>query len=646
MARCSFDIHVEDIMGALMVGATLIMLRPRGNIDFGYLSEVLKQKQISYMHTVPSLLHNFSLFLKETKNLDAMLCLKTLCSSGEPCSVKLFNLLVNIVPDKCRIWDLYGPAEATIGCTLYLADKTANFDDIPIGKAIPNYQYAVFDEFRQEVSNIQDGELYVGGAGVFSGYLRRDDLTARGLCMIDGERFYRTGDLVRLDSKGLLHYRGRKDHQIKLHGQRIELGEIERCLLDTSISACVVIKWDDDHLIAYVQSSDIDEEQLHEYCQSHLPPHMVPSNFDSRILSIGSFVYQSTLLQHVKLLEKLTKNDINLTQWRTLHIIQGATSFAQERILLDEQVRFTKNVAIYNELDALKVVQGCLSRNRLLTALRSVLTKQTILRTSLVIDNKGGTLKQCITDRHQTFSLAADLTFKNNNELYDIIDQIIIDPNLFDLSSGRSFHCQILRQDSSMRQNEDDEIIPCSDILIVAFHHSVFDRFSSGIFFNELRHAYNNNGIISVDDDSLQYIDYSVYEHEMDMMVSHEFWKSQLQGYNLERRLSLPTDRQRSSNDQRSGVASVAEIHFDDEISRAFLNYASAHQVTPFQLGLATFYTFLFRLTHGDSDICVSGLNANRYKSELENMIGMFVATLPYAIKLNSCWSFDELVKH
>ncbi|CAF4576326.1 unnamed protein product, partial [Rotaria sp. Silwood2] len=54
----------------------------------------------------------------------------------------------------------------------------------------------------------------------------------------------------------------------------------------------------------------------------------------------------------------------------------------------------------------------------------------------------------------------------------------------------------------------------------------------------------------------------------------------------------------------------------------------------------------LFRLTHGDSDICVSGLNANRYKSELENMIGMFVATLPYAIKLDSCWSFDELVKH
>ncbi|CAF4391230.1 unnamed protein product, partial [Rotaria sordida] len=82
-----------------------------------------------------------------------------------------------------------------------------------------------------------------------------------------------------MDSNGLLHYRGRKDYQIKLHGQRIELGEIERCLLNTSISACVVIKWNDDHLIAYVQSSDIDVEELRHHCECHLPSYMIPSLF-------------------------------------------------------------------------------------------------------------------------------------------------------------------------------------------------------------------------------------------------------------------------------------------------------------------------------------------------------------------------------
>ena len=144
---------------------------------------------------------------------------------------------------------------------------------------LPNYQCMIMDEFLQSVIIGQEGELFIGGVGVFAGYLGRDDLTAKALIEINGEIFYRTGDLVRMDNNGLLHYQGRKDHQIKLHGQRIELGEIERCLLNTSISACVVMKWGDDHLIAYVQSSNIDEKQLREHCQSHLPPHMIPSIF-------------------------------------------------------------------------------------------------------------------------------------------------------------------------------------------------------------------------------------------------------------------------------------------------------------------------------------------------------------------------------
>ena len=133
--------------------------------------------------------------------------------------------------------------------------------------------------FSSLFSSSQEGELFVGGVGVFAGYLDRDDLTAKVLVQINNEIFYRTGDLVRIDHNGLLHYISRKDFQIKLHGQRIELGEIERCLHNTSISACVVIKWGDDHLVAYVQSADINEKQLREHCQSHLPPHMIPSIF-------------------------------------------------------------------------------------------------------------------------------------------------------------------------------------------------------------------------------------------------------------------------------------------------------------------------------------------------------------------------------
>ena len=199
---------------------------------------------------------------------------------GEPCSVTLANLILASVACYCRLWNLYGPAETTIVCVLHRVECITKTQTIALGKPLSNYRCIIMNGYSQQSAINQEGELFIGGVGVFVGYLGCDDLTAKALIEIDGGLFYRTGDLVRMDNNGLLYYQGRKDHQIKLRGQRIELGEIERCLLNiTSISACVVMKWNDDYLVAYVQSSDINEQELCEHCQSHLPLHMIPSFF-------------------------------------------------------------------------------------------------------------------------------------------------------------------------------------------------------------------------------------------------------------------------------------------------------------------------------------------------------------------------------
>ncbi len=83
MSRCSFDIHVQEILGTLMSGASLAMLHPRGTIDFQYLSQILDSKQVTYMHTVPSLLHSFFTFIEQCRNRNAVRYLRSLCSSGE-----------------------------------------------------------------------------------------------------------------------------------------------------------------------------------------------------------------------------------------------------------------------------------------------------------------------------------------------------------------------------------------------------------------------------------------------------------------------------------------------------------------------------------------------------------------------------------
>ncbi|CAF4178821.1 unnamed protein product, partial [Adineta steineri] len=736
MASCSFDVHVEEIIGALITSSTIIMLGPQGNMDLKYMIKTLNRKQVSYLSLVPSYANILVEFL-ESHSISSLNNLRIVAIGGEASTVQLIDKLYTYLPQDSFVWNGYGPSEITVDSTIFVIRRNINMTSIPMGRPLLNYRCMIMNEYLQSSVRSEEGELFLGGVGVFAGYLGRDDLTAKALLEIDGQLFYRTGDLVRMDNNGLLHYQGRKDHQIKLRGQRIELGEIERCLLNiTSISACVVVKWNNDYLVAYVQSSHMNEEQLRQHCESHLPPHMVPSifiilenfplnangkidrkllpsphypsatmpsvreldtpvnqveksvydiwcqvlerngqhiptttnfftigghsrlfielyhryqtmfGFDSRTLSISPFLEQPTIQQHAKLLKTVATDDIRREQWYTLHINRSMASFAQERIFLDEQIRFSNKHIFYNNFVALRVTEGILSINRVLQALQLVLRKHEILRTSLVFNNDDSTLQQYVTDNHKTFTFLDQQNFKSDNELQNIIYRTVINPDLFDLSSGRVFSSQILQQQKTTHVTAHTEFLEKYDALVLYFHHAAVDGTSIAILLNDFYNAYSNNMTVSLDEQSVQYIDYAVHERIMDMTSSRRFWYSQLERFNLKRALKLPVDRHRLPAIQPSSLASVAQISFDKELSMTFLNYASLHQITPFQLGLTAFYVFLFKLTHGEIDLCIASINANRYRSELENMIGMFVSTLPYCVQLNSHWSFDEVVKY
>jgi non-ribosomal peptide synthetase component F len=83
MARCSFDIHVADIVGTLIVGATLVMLHPKGNLDFDYLAQTLLAKQITMIETVPTLLSQFFHYHGGNDYILEKASIKSICSSGE-----------------------------------------------------------------------------------------------------------------------------------------------------------------------------------------------------------------------------------------------------------------------------------------------------------------------------------------------------------------------------------------------------------------------------------------------------------------------------------------------------------------------------------------------------------------------------------
>lgn len=184
--------------------------------------------------------------------------------------------------------NMYGPTETTIWSTTHPVRAVG--DDVPIGRPIANTDLLVLDALQQPVPNGALGELCIGGAGVVRGYLGRPELTAERFVrhpLRPEERIYRTGDLARFRDDGVVEFRGRLDHQVKLRGYRIELGEIEAVIGEHEAvrEVAVVLREDTPgarRLVAYVITRDgaaAPAEALRAHVQARLPEYMVPSLF-------------------------------------------------------------------------------------------------------------------------------------------------------------------------------------------------------------------------------------------------------------------------------------------------------------------------------------------------------------------------------
>ena len=210
----------------------------------------------------------------------------------------------------------YGPTEATVGCCTFSVplDCMAAYPAIPIGKHIPNTTLHVLDSDLRPVACGAVGELYIGGACLARGYLRRPDLTAERFipdpfAPNPGERLYRSGDLVRALANGELEYIGRIDSQLKVRGFRVEIGEIEARLSEhPELREVAVLAQEDTpgdvHLVAYFTSASPpgpDPVALRRFLQQHVPDYMIPSGWVSLTampLTASGKIDRSSLREH------------------------------------------------------------------------------------------------------------------------------------------------------------------------------------------------------------------------------------------------------------------------------------------------------------------------------------------------------------
>ncbi|HYL06084.1 MAG TPA: amino acid adenylation domain-containing protein, partial [Thermoanaerobaculia bacterium] len=226
----SFDVSVGELFWPLLAGATLVLARPGGHRDSGYLTQLIAEQQITHLHFVPSMLQ---VFLAEQSVL-ALPSLGRVFASGEALPAEAAQRLGQLLP-QTELWNLYGPTEAAVEVTAWRCEPGADRTSVPIGRPLANAVIHLLDRALRPVAIGVPGELYIGGLPPARGYLNRPDLTAERFLpdprsAWPGARMVRTGDLARRLAGGEVDFLGRLDGQVKIRSLRIELGEVETVL--------------------------------------------------------------------------------------------------------------------------------------------------------------------------------------------------------------------------------------------------------------------------------------------------------------------------------------------------------------------------------------------------------------------------------
>lgn len=280
----SFDASVWEFFAPLFAGLELVMARPGGHRDGGYLAETIDRCRITTLQLVPSQLQ----LLLEAAVPGAGRSLQRVYCGGEPLTAAMRDRFHSQF--SARLINLYGPTEATIDATCWESDA-GKAAVVPIGKPVANTQIYVLDANLQPVPRGVSGELYIGGEGLGRGYLNSPDLTAARFLpdpfsRRPGLRIYRTGDRGAYVPDGNILCLGRIDHQVKIRGFRIELGEIETALTrhERIARAAVVVREEagDKRLVAYIVAKDgaaVRAEELRVHLRGSLPEYMMPSVF-------------------------------------------------------------------------------------------------------------------------------------------------------------------------------------------------------------------------------------------------------------------------------------------------------------------------------------------------------------------------------
>ena len=285
----SFDLTQKNLFAPLLAGGTVI-LQPHGPYDLAAIEHEVTTRGVTLINTTPSAFYPL-VDAAASRGYAPLTTLRAAVLGGEPISIPRLRAWLESPATRAYVANTYGPTECTDICAWHRMDR-GNLDAwpfVPLGRELPGVGIVLLDGDLKPVPDGEQGELCITGVGVGGGYLRQPALTAERFIAnpcrdrVPGPTLYRTGDLARRGPDGVLEFRGRMDHQVKVRGFRVELGEIEHVLAEHPAvrEAVVTATGRGDErtgLVAWLlpRGAPVEATELKAHVSARLPAHMVP----------------------------------------------------------------------------------------------------------------------------------------------------------------------------------------------------------------------------------------------------------------------------------------------------------------------------------------------------------------------------------
>ncbi len=668
-ANFGFDAHMIDLYPLLTTGGSVLILPSEVRMDLNAIHTIMEDNGVTVTFFTTQVGVQLATLFKFKH-------LRVLSVGGE-------RLMPVPVPDY-TMYNIYGPTECSICCTVYVLQK--DNEVAPIGRPLDNYSLYVMDETMHLLPQGMAGELLVAGDGVGREYLNNPKRTEEQFINVGGVKMYRTGDLVRWNEDGNLEYIDRLDGMVKMRGLRIEIGEIEaRLKTFEGVEMCAVAVKEVNGvqmLSAYyttADNADLDTQKIKEHLAQTLTEFMVPESYmrmdkmpltpngkvnrkalpDPQI-EVGEIVAPETDTEKslFALLAELLKTDCFGITTNLVHM--GLTSIMSMRLAANIQQKLGASLKM-----------------------KQITANPTIRAIAQIVDNEGqnGTTEIKTYEKRDAYPLSesqmgvfADWQMNPDSVQYNIPTLVTVNGHSatevkaavekvveahpaikshFALTDGNV--AQLRLDDETItvgveKLNEEpprsffqEKITPFNLLegplcrftvyqtpqhiyLLADVHHSIFDGFSMVAFTADLYEALCGN---DVEKEKYLSFDHSLMEQEAmqgeQMTKAEEYFRTLLNG-------AETTEYPNSSdaNPEAEGIG-VAQITVE---AKPINDFCKKNDITANAYFLEMLTQVLHRATRSDN-VTICTIHNGRPETEWMHTFGMFVKTIPVVSNLD-----------